>query len=69
MFVDRLRPFYENETDTNCQTGHATDTTHNRDMTNGKKTNNKPEAEVLGGRYKPTRTLRQPNRLGFGFVN
>ena len=63
MSVDRLRPFYENETNTNCQTDHVADTTDNHDMTNGEKTNNKPEAEVLGG------LVRQPNRLGFGFVN
>ena len=63
MSVDRLRLFYENGTDTNCQTGHVADTT---DMTNGEKTNNKPDAEVLGSHSRPIRTVHQPNRLGFG---
>ena len=69
MSVDRLRPFYENEKDTNCQTDHVADTTDNRDMTIGEKTNKKPEADVLGGRSMPIKTVCQPNRLGFGFVN
>ena len=62
--VDSLQ-FYQNETDTNCETG----TKHNRDMTNGEKTNNKPEAEVLGGRSRSIRTVCQPNRWGFGFIH
>ena len=69
MPVARLRPFYENKTDTNCETGNVADITDNRDMTNGEKTNNKPEAEVLGGRSRSIRTVRHPSRLGFGFVN
>ena len=41
--VDRLRPFYEKETDINSQTGHVADTADNCGMTTGKKTNNKTE--------------------------
>ncbi|MEG7523873.1 MAG: hypothetical protein M3H12_12365 [Chromatiales bacterium] len=57
VFVDRLRPFYE--MDTNCQTRQVTDTTDCK-ITNG---------ERSGGHSKPTRTVPKPSRLGIGLVN
>ena len=67
--VDRLRPFYEEDTGRRSQTEQ---TTNNADIGSAiaeeeNKTVNDPEQlPTLGSRSK--RTVRPPNRLGFGRI-
>ena len=67
--VDRLRPFYEEVTGRRSQTGQ---TTNNADIGSAiaeeenKPVNDPEELPTLGSRSK--RTVRPPNRLGFGRI-
>ena len=69
LSVDRLRPFYGEDTARRSQTGQ---TTNNADIGSAiaeeedQPVNDPEQLPTLGSRSK--RTVRQPNRLGFGRI-
>ena len=72
MSVDRLRPFYEEDRPSTGRRSQTEQTTSNADIGSAiaeeenKPVNDPEQLPTLGSRSK--RTVRPPNRLGFGRI-